>query len=346
MEWMKALVFYGPGDIRLKRHKIPVIRQEEMLIRVKAAGVCGTDIRIYNGTKEIEAPRIIGHEFAGDIIAVGKCVKNFAAGERVTVYPIITCNDCYACKTGRTNICSERITLGYELDGGFAEYVRIPANAIANGNVNRLPSGVSYEEGAVSEPLTAAYSGIRRANVKAGNSVLIVGGGPIGLLHTQLSKLYGAGLIIVSEPQKEKRLQAKFFGADAAVDPLNESLQKLIDKMTGGAGMDIVIADVGVPEIVEKSVEYVKRGGKYVIFAGCPAGSRITIDPNQIHYKELVITGSSAAKPTYQRKILKMIAAGQVDVKTVISDVFPVERWQEAFNMKENYKGLKYVLTF
>lgn len=343
---MKALVFHGPGDIRLENCKVPVIGPKEILVRVKAAGVCGTDIRIFKGTKKIEAPRIIGHEFAGDIVAVGDRVKGFDSGERVTVYPTIVCRECYACKEGRTNICVNRITLGYELDGGFAEYVLIPANAVANGNVSKLPEGVSYEEGAASEPLTAAYNGIKRANVRPGNSVLIAGAGPIGLLHTQLAKIYGAGLIVVSEPQPEKRALAKSFGADAVVDPLNEDPHKRIKELTGGVGMDIVIADVGIPKVIEESLEYVRKGGTYVIFAGCPVGSKMTIDPNLIHYKELVVTGSSAAKPDDQREMLEMIAAGRINLKTVISNVFPVKRWKEAFEMKSNYEGLKSLLTF
>jgi L-iditol 2-dehydrogenase len=346
MNTMQALVFHGPGDVRLENCKIPVAGPGEMLVRVKAAGVCGTDIRIYKGTKKIKAPRIIGHEFAGDIVALGENVKGFFPGERVTAYPIIACNNCFACREGRTNICVNRITLGYELDGGFAEYVLIPATAVANGNVSKLPAEVSYEEGAISEPLTAAYNGIKRANVRQGNSVLIVGAGPIGLLHTQLAKIHGARLIIVSEPQTERRAQAKGFGADVVVDPLRENLREQVSRITGGVGMDIVIADVGIPKIIEEAMDYVKRGGNYVIFAGCPVGSRINIDPNRIHYQELVITGSSAAKPEYQREMLTLIAEGKINLKAVISNVFPAESWKEAFEMKDRYEGLKSVLTF
>lgn len=346
MNTMKTLVFHGPGDIRLESRKIPAPGPGELLIRVKAAGVCGTDIRIYRGTKKLEAPRIIGHEFAGDIVEVGTEVKGFFLGERVTVYPMIACNNCYACKQGRSNICVNRITLGYEIDGGFAEYVRIPAAALANGNVSKLPEKVSYEEGAISEPLAAAYNGIKRANVQPGNSVLIAGAGPLGLLHTQFAKMHGAGLIVISEPQAKKRMQAEIFGANAVVDPVNENLHERIMQLTCGMGMDIVIADVGIPEVIEETLEFVKKGGTYVIFAGCPAESPITIDPNLIHYKELVLTGSSAANPEYQRKMLQMIAEGQIDLKAVISNVFPAERWKEAFEMKANYEGMKSILTF
>ena len=343
---MKALVFYGPGDIRLENCTIPEAGYGEILIRVRAAGVCGTDLRIFNGTKAIKTPRIIGHEFAGDVVMVGNGVTEFVPGDRVAVYPVISCSACDACRQGRTNICLNRITLGYELDGGFAEYVLIPAVAVERGNVSKLPGNISYEEGAVSETLAAVYNGCKRANVKAGDSVLVVGAGPVGLMHIQLAKAHGAELIIVSEPQNEKRAKARLLGAHAAVDPVNENLRERINQMTFGKGMDAVIIAVGIPKVIEESLEYVKKGGSYVIFAGCQTGSRITIDPNLIHYREVTLTGSSAANPEYQREMLRMVAEGQIDLKAVISNVLPAERWKEAFAMKATYDGFKSVLVF
>jgi L-iditol 2-dehydrogenase len=346
METMKALVFHAPGNMALQSCPVPQIAADEALVKVRFAGVCGTDIRIYKGTKKIDAPRITGHEFAGDIAALGSGVKGFSVGDRVTAYPMIACGSCYVCRSGRTNICANRITLGYELDGGFATFIKIPAIAIAKGNLIKLPDDVSYEEGAASEPLTAAYNGIRRSNLALGQSVLIVGAGPIGLFHTQLAKVEGAGLIVVSEPQAGKRALAKELGADAVIDPSSENVQKRVKELTDGAGMDIVLADVGIPKVVEGAIEYIRKGGTYVIFAGCPTGSQINIDPNVIHYKELVVTGSSAAKPEDQRRMLKMIAEHRIQMKPLISDVLPAEKWQQAFAMKGNYQGLKTILAF
>lgn len=343
---MRALVFYGPHDIRLEKCEVPQIGEGELLVRVKAAGVCGTDVRIFNGTKKIVAPRIIGHEFAGDVVEVGKGADSFVAGDRVTVYPSIACGNCYACRAGRTNICVSRSTLGYEVDGGFADFVKIPAAAVKNKNVSKLPNNVSYEEGAISEPLTAAYNGIRRAAIQPGDTVLIIGAGPIGLLHTQLAREQGAGLVIVVEPQALKREKAIALGARVTIDPISENVAERIGKLTEGTGVDVAIVDVGIPKIVEESMSYVKKGGIYIIFAGCPEGSTITIDPNLIHYRELVVTGSSASTPEHQRTMLQWISAGKIDMKAIVSDSFPMEQWWEAFNMKEKYIGLKTVLTF
>ena len=344
MQTMQALVFYGPGDIRIEKRPIPEINSGEVLIKVKMAGVCGTDIRIFRGTKKIAAPRIIGHEFAGDIVALGAAVGDYKVGDRVTVYPTITCGECYACRAGRANICVNRITLGYELDGGFAEYVKIPATAVLNGNISKLPDAVSYELGAASEPLTAAYNGMTRTNLEKGQSILIVGAGPIGLCHVQLAKARGAGMILVAEPQAEKRALATLLGADYVIDPATEDIHARIKELTSGVGMDVVIVDVGLPKVIEESMEHLKKGGTYVIFAGSPVGSKISIDPNLIHYKELLVTGASAATPAYQREILKMIADGKFDLKTLITDIFPLEDWRKAFEMKGNYQGLKTLL--
>jgi L-iditol 2-dehydrogenase len=343
---MKALVFHGPGNMALENCPVPAIASDEVLVRVRFAGVCGTDIRIFKGTKKIPAPKITGHEFAGDIAALGSQVSGFSVGDRVTAYPVIACGKCYACRAGRSNICTDRITLGYELDGGFANFVKIPSDAIAKGNLIALPAAVSYEEAAASEPLTAAYNGIRRSNLQPGQTVLIVGAGPIGLFHTQLAKAEGAGLVAVSEPQAEKRELARKLGADAVIDPAAQDVQRAVKELTGGVGMDIVLADVGIPKVVEQSVEYLRKGGTYVIFAGCPVGSQITIDPNLIHYKELVVTGSSAAKPEYQKKMLQMISEGRITLKPLISGVLPAEQWLRAFEMKGNYEGLKTLLQF
>ena len=343
---MEALTFYAPGDIRIEERPIPLAGIGEILVKVKMAGVCGTDIRIFRGTKKINAPRIIGHEFSGDIAAVGSEVSVFKTGDRVTVYPTITCGVCYACKAGRANICVNRTTIGYEIDGGFAEYVKIPAAAVANGNVSRLPDKLSYEEGAASEPLTAAFNGMIRSGLKAGDTIMIVGAGPIGLFHVQLAKMKGAGMVILVEPQPDKRALASSLGADYVIDPSGEDVQKLVNELTNSYGMDIVIVDVGIPKVIEESIEYLKKGGTYVIFAGAPVGSKITIDPNLIHYKELIVTGSSAATPDQQREVLKMIAEGSINLKAVITDVLPLIEWRTAFEMKGNYQGLKTLLKF
>lgn len=343
---MKALVFYGPEDCRVVDVEKPKIDSGEVLVRVKYAGVCGTDVRIYKGTKKIDAPRIIGHEFAGDIAEIGAGVTKYSVGERVTVYPVIFCGQCYACRDGRKNICLNRTTLGYQFDGGFAEYVRIPGKAVADGNIVRLPDNVSYEEGATSEPVCAAYNGIVRANIKEGDDIVILGAGPIGLCHTMLSKTKKAGRIIVSEPNAEKRELALEFGADHAIDPTGSSvsLEKEVFKLTNDKGADVVFVDVGRAEVIEGGFALLKKGGTYILFAGCPEGTEITIDPNVIHYKEICFTGASASTPEYLTEVLGLISSKQINVGSLITDVMPLADWEKAIKMKLHYQGSKTLL--
>lgn len=341
---MRALVFKGPKHFEVEERPIPAISEDEILVRVKYGGVCGTDNRIYQGTKIIDAPRITGHEFSGVIEEIGRNVTGYHAGQRVSVYPMIYCGKCHCCQEGRTNICVNRTTIGYEIDGGFAQYVRIPKEAIACGNVVEIPDSVSDEIAAISEPIAAAYHGIQQAQLQDGDTFVIVGAGPIGLFHVQLSKSVRLKKLIVIEPIEEKRRMAKEMGADLVIDPMTEDAKALILEATEGRGADAVIIDVGVPSVLEQSIEYVKKGGRFVIFAGNPVGSKVSIDPNIIHYKELMVTGSSSSSADNQREVFRLLDAGKVDCSQMVSGVFPLKDWQTAFDMKSNYKGIKTIL--
>lgn len=341
---MKALVFHGPKDFTVEQVPIPAIGEGELLVRVRFGGVCGTDNRIYQGTKVIAAPRITGHEFSGVIEEVGTGAGSYQVGERVCVYPMIHCGTCHCCREGKTNICVNRTTIGYEIDGGFAQYVRIPREAVKCGNVVRIPDGVSDEIAAISEPIAAAYHGIQQASLRPGDTFVIIGAGPIGLFHTQLARSVDLGKLIVVEPIPEKRQMALDMGADIAVDPNAENVRERIFAETDGRGADAVIVDVGVPAVLEQAFDYVKKGGRLVIFAGMPVGTRISLDPNGIHYKELMVTGSSSSSAENQRAVLDLLDSGAVKTRGMISGCFPLEQWKTAFEMKADYVGVKTIL--
>ena len=341
---MRALYFYGPKDLRVEEVPIPVINQDELLVRVSFAGVCGTDNRIYQGTKKIPGPRIIGHEFSGVLAEIGENVPDFSVGEHVTVYPMISCGECYACQSGRKNICVNRTTIGYEIDGGFAQYVKIPKEAIQMGNVLKVSTNLDEKVVSITEPIAAALNGIKRANIQKGDSVVIIGAGPIGLFHVQLAKLKEPGQLIVIEPDPEKREIAIQLGATVTINPFEEMPDSRIKELTSGSGADVVIIDVGIPKLIEESIEYVKKGGTYVIFAGCPHDSKITIDPNVIHYKEINLTGSSASTPEIQREVLGLVESGQIDVSRLISEVVPLDDWERALEMKNSYQKIKVII--
>ncbi len=341
---MVSLFFHAPGDMRVESTDIPAITKDEVLVRVTYAGVCGTDNRIFQGTKKIVGPMIIGHEFCGVIARAGKNVVNFSEGERVTAYPTITCGECYACRAGRKNICVNRKTIGYEIAGAFSQYIRIPAEAIAKGNLLHVPSAVSDKAAAISEPMTAAYHGIERANIVEGNTVVIIGAGPLGLFHVQFACLEGAKTIISVEPDPGKRKLASSLGASLTLDPNTDDLKSAILDITHNEGADSVILDVGIPQLVAESLGYLKKGGTYVLFAGCPEGSLVTFDPNVIHYREINFTGSSASTPEIQKKVLDLMAVGRLKTDELISEIVPIKDWKKALEMKQQYRGIKVLI--
>ena len=341
MKGLRAAVFYEPMKLKVEDVPKPSVGPGEVLVKVKAAAICGTDLRIYRGTKKIKTPRIIGHEFAGEIVELGEDVEGFSVGDRVTVYPVIACGKCYACMMGRPNICVSRPTIGYEYDGGFAEYVKIPKEAVSYGAIIKLPDRISYEEAAITEPLAACLNGISRLDVKHGDHVWVAGAGPIGLMHVQLARLAGASLIFVSEVNEFRAGKAKELGADVVINPQREDVYQRIMSETGGKGADRIIVDAGVPKLIEDSLKCARKGARVVIFAGCPEGSKITIDPNWIHYREIELTGSSASTPYLHRKAVELVNNGRVDLKSLITHKLKLEDVVKGLEMKEMVEGLK-----
>ena len=218
---MRAVILAGPNDFKAGQIETPRIGDGDLLLQVKKAAICGTDIRILEGkkTKDVRYPSVIGHEMCGVIKEVGTNVKGFAVGDKVAIANVIPCHSCKSCLTGRENACLDRKAIGYEFDGGFAEYVLIPQIALESGNVVKLPEQVSFAEGALIEPLACCIRGLKNAGTGINDIVLIVGAGPIGLMHLQLSKIAGARKVIISEPISSRRAKAQKLGADVVVDP-------------------------------------------------------------------------------------------------------------------------------
>jgi L-iditol 2-dehydrogenase len=341
---MRALVFHAPHDLRLEDVAEAPLGPGEVRVGVRFGGICGTDLRIYRGTKAISAPRVIGHEFVGQVTDLGRGVSGLREGTRVAVYPMVPCGDCYACRAGRRNICVNRETIGYEIDGGFAESVVIPARAVQAGNVLRVPDVVADEEAAASEPVAAALQGIRRAEVTAGTTVLIMGGGPIGLAHVQLARAHGAAAIVVSEPLAHRRERALEHGATQVIDPAAGPLRELLSGELRDDGPEVAFVDVGVPRLVEDALSVLRKGGRCVIFAGMPPGEAIAVDPNLVHYREIDLRGSSGATAELQREVLEQAATGALNLAALVSDVLPLSQWESGFAMKSDGAGLKVLL--
>ena len=240
---MKAAVLRAPKVLEVGEIATPQAGPGELILKVRAATVCGTDLRILSGkkTKGIRFPSVIGHEFAGVVAHAGDGVTAFKVGDRVCMDPVVPCRACAYCKAGLENVCQNRQAMGYEFDGAFAEYIRIPAIALQAGNVFRVPEGMSFEAAALSEPLACCINGQKNAQVGVGDSVVILGAGPIGLMHAALARVAGARQVIVSEPNPVRREAALARGVNHACDPTRENLLEFVRQRTDGLGADVVI---------------------------------------------------------------------------------------------------------
>ena len=344
---MKAAVLYGPNDLRPVEVETPRIGPFEMLIRVRACAICGTDLRIVDGTKTrgIHFPCIIGHEIAGEVAEVGPEVQGFAAGDRVAVAPVVPCLSCYYCKRARENTCLHREAIGYEYDGGFAEYLRIPAKALTAGNVYRIPDHLSFEEAALAEPLACCLNGNEISRIGLGDTVLLVGAGPIGLMHLQLARAAGASLIIVSEPLAHRREAALKMGAHYAVDPNEVDLSQFVKKHTDGLGVDQVMMAIGASKVVNGVIGMTRKGGTVNLFAGFPGTGETTIESNIIHYNEVILTGTSSSARRHYAEALSLIASGVVKVNELVTKRMSIEDIQEAVATTRRGEGFKTVIV-
>jgi L-iditol 2-dehydrogenase len=344
---MRAAVFRGPNDLKLEEVEKPLINENEVLVKINASAVCGTDVRIFEGkkTKGVRTPSVIGHELVGTIVEVGTQVKGFFEGDRVGVMPVIPCRKCYYCLNGRENVCANRTAIGYEYDGGFAEYVRIPSAALDAGNLVKIPNHLSFEQAVIAEPLACCINGQRKANVKMGDVVVIIGGGPIGLMHVQLAKIAGAKSVILSEPIEHRREKALLAGADFAINPEVESLHDLVLSETEGLGADVVLMAIGVPFLVNSSANLLKKGGTLNLFAGFTNGVMSEIDPNIIHYNEININGTSAlTRADYQRS-MSLIGTGKVNTEVLTTTGYTLDDIEQAILDVKNGNGMKSVIT-
>lgn len=339
---MKAGLLKAPNDLTFETVADPALEHGDLLIKVKAATVCGTDIRIFRGRKTagVRYPSILGHEFAGEISDNGGH-RGFSCGEAVAVCPAMPCGHCDYCKRGLENICQNLTAIGYEIDGAFAEYIRIPAKAVHSRNVFTIPQGVSWEKAALVEPLSCVLNGQEKIEVGVGDNVVILGAGPIGLLHVKLARHSGAHRIIVSEPSASRREAALAAGADFVVDPVNEDLRTIVRQNTKGLGADKLIVAIGVARLANDALSLVRHRGKVSLFAGFSAAEMATMDVNLIHYNELIVTGSFGLNRLHFEKSLEMIASGQIEVDSMLTHRFELKDISEALATAEGGTAVK-----
>lgn len=343
---MKAVILEGPNMFSTKEIPMPVIKADELLVKMEKAAICGTDIRILEGkkTKDVRYPSVIGHEICGVISEVGSEVKGFAVGERVAIANVIPCGSCSSCLNGRENACLNRQAIGYQFDGGFEEYLAIPGIAIQAGNVVKMPDHVSSTAGALIEPLACCIRGMVNAGTGFNDTVLVVGAGPIGLMHLQLSKIAGASKVIISEPNQMRRDKAKTLGADVIVDPTSENLSEIVMRETDGLGVDVIIVAIGVPSILNSTINLAKKGGTVCLFAGFAGDGMSQMSANTIHYNELNICGSTAYKRSDYLAAAEMVKTGKIDLDEIATHVYKLDDFKAAYEKFLDGSGLKIMI--
>ncbi len=348
-ENMQAAIYYGPGDIRVQERPMPGIGPEEALLRVRAATICGTDLRIFqSGHQKIPAgqSRILGHELAGEIAAVGERVKSLRPGDRVALAPNIGCGVCDQCVQGHNNYCPTYEAFGISLDGAFAEYMLIPGRAIRQGNVVAIPDHLSYEQAALNEPLSCCYHGSLACHIAPGEVVVVIGAGPIGIFHEQLARLSGARLVVMCETSPERLDAALRFGADLGINPLEEDAPAVVRQHTNGQGADVVIVAASSGAAQEMALQMLAYKGRVNLFGGLPAGDKgITFPSNLVHYRQLTVTGTTGSSTYEYRRSLALLAAGRLRVADLISARYGLAQVHQGLEVARSGKALKIVLT-
>ncbi|HCB50293.1 MAG: hypothetical protein AMJ56_02960 [Anaerolineae bacterium SG8_19] len=345
---MLAAVYHGPHDIRVETVPKPEIGPEEVLLRVLNASICGTDIRIFHGHHRKYPPgtlRIPGHEMVGEIDQVGDNVRGFELGQRVFLAPNMGCGHCRQCISGNNNICANYDAIGVTIDGAFAEYVRVPAAAVLQGNLMPIGDEVDPSVAALIEPFACVLRGQDAADLRDGDIVLVMGAGPIGVMHVKLANLKGAIKVIVSEPIAERRQQVLQLGADVVADPINQDLKEIVMAESNGRGADVIITAAPVHKVQESALALAAIGGRINFFGGLPKDDPIIqFNSNLVHYKELVVTGTTACSTHDCLRAAELVNSNRLDLSHLISQRFSLDETPAAFVAAEDRKTLKVVL--
>jgi len=343
---MRAYVYENDATLHLRDRPKPSAGPDSAIIRIEACSICGTDLRTYrHGSARIDAPRIIGHEMCGQLISVGQNLKDFTTGQRVTVTPAVGCGSCLPCRRGYSNLCLTLKTIGFQFDGGFAQYMEVPAEAFEQGNVNRVPDKISSEEAALAEPIACALNGQEFLQIGSEDTVAIFGTGFIGCLHAELARNKGASLIIMIGTNPEKTAQAKRLVPEIQlIDPAEGNMDLKIRQLTGSRGADILITACSSGQAHADALRNAAPRGRISLFGGLSGKSTGFIDSNTIHYKELAVYGAHASTPAQNRQALEWISQNKLKVKRYINAVYSLEDIDRAFREVQSKNMLKAII--
>ncbi len=322
---MQAAVLYGKEDVRLESVPVPPIASGELLVRVRTALTCGTDVKVFRRgyhAKMITPPALFGHEMAGDVVAVGEDVRKFVAGDRVVAANSAPCDACFFCRRGQRNLCEDLLFN----NGAYAEFIRLPARLVEK-NTYRIPEHLSYKDAAMAEPLACVLRGIDETNVQPGDTLAVMGLGPIGLMFIRLAKYaFGARVIAIAR-RREQVNRAVMLGADEGILMGDHpELIAAVKATTNGRGADVVIEAIGSAAVWELATHLVRKGGAVNFFGGCPAGAKVPLDTALLHYSEISCKATFHHTPEHIRRSLDLIADGVVSAAHMVNHEEPLSQ--------------------
>lgn len=342
---MKVLRFHAPGDVRVEEAPEPVCGENEVKIRVRNCSTCGTDVKIFkNGHPNITGQRVMGHEVAGEVVEVGAGISGWQIGDRVQVIAAVPCGECHECAKGWMEVCQNQTSIGYQYDGGFAQYMIVPQQVLAVDGLNLIPDGVGFDEASAAEPLACVINAQQQLNIEPGDTVVVFGAGPIGCMHIRVARgIHQVGKVILIDINAERlKMSADAVAPDQVVDASMSDPVQAVLAATDGRGADVVITASAANVTQEQAIEMAARNGRISFFGGLPKASpTITCDSNKVHYRQLHIHGANGSSPAHNKQALAQIASGGVVVKDLINARLPLERALEAFDIVASGRAIK-----
>jgi L-iditol 2-dehydrogenase len=347
---MKALRFYAPEDVRLEDQPEPECGPDEVKIRVRNCSTCGTDVKIFhNGHQNLSPPRTIGHEIAGEIVEVGSNVstafqQDWSIGDRVQVIAAVPCGDCYECSKGWMAVCANQTSVGYQYEGGFAEYMVVPRQVLKVDGLNRIPENVGFDEASAAEPLACAINAQELLGIEEGDTVVIFGAGPIGCMHVRIARgVHKCGPVYLVDVNAERlKLSAEAAAPDEVINASEVDVVERVMELTGGRGADVIITATAANITQEQAIAMAARNGRISFFGGLPkTNPTITCDSNIVHYRQLHIHGANGSAPEHNKKALEYISTGQVPVKDLITHHIPLDDVLSAFDLVRSGTAIK-----
>ena len=335
---MTAAVLYGKEDVQIETVDVPQIGRGDVLVRVRAALTCGTDVKVFRRgyhARMIVPPALFGHELGGDIVAMGKDVRGFKMGQRVVAANSAPCGACFYCQHNQENLCEDLLFN----NGAYAEYIRIPERIVRR-NMYEVPDHVSYQDAALVEPLACVLRGLEESGVRPGDTVAVIGLGPIGMMFVRLAKAVCNARVIAIGRRPQQLQRASRMGADETV--LNcdgADVVGPVHEMTGGRGADVVIEAVGLPEVWQLAIKLLRRGGVVNFFGGCPDGTNLSLDTNLLHYSELTCKASFHHTPALIKKALELVSRGYVGAKDFVNHSEPLTNLLQVMQHLMSHNG-------